>query len=89
MLSGKPLGRHRIQDLFRKAVRNADIARPGITIHPLRHRFASLLLRNGCDLISAKEMLGNASLESTAIYLDVEMSSLTAAFNRHPLAGAR
>ncbi len=87
-LTGKPLGRHGIQDLFRKAVRNADIARPGVTIHSLRHTFAFLLLRNGCDLMSIKEMLRHASLESTAIYLHIEMSSLKAAISQHPLAAS-
>jgi site-specific recombinase XerD len=38
--------------------------------------------------MSIKEMLGHASLESTAIYLHVEMSSLKTAINQHPLAGA-
>jgi site-specific recombinase XerD len=52
----------------------------------MRHTFASLLLRNGCDLMSIKEMLGHASLESTAIYLHIEMSSLKVAIDRHPLA---
>ena len=84
-LTRKPLGRHGLQALFRKALRNANITRSGITIHTLRHSFATLLLRNGCDLMSIKEMLGHASLESTAIYLHVDMSSLQAAAAKHPL----
>lgn len=84
-LARKPLGRHGLQALFRKALRNASITRTGITIHTLRHSFATLLLRNGCDLMSIKEMLGYASLESTAIYLHVDMSSLQAAAAKHPL----
>jgi len=85
-LTGKRLGRHGLQALFRKALSNAGIARPGLTVHSMRHTFASLLLRNGCDLMSIKEMLGHASLGSTAIYLHIEMSSLKVAINRHPLA---
>jgi site-specific recombinase XerD len=37
--------------------------------------------------MSIKEMLGHASLESTAIYLHIEMSSLKAAVGQHPLVG--
>jgi len=85
-LTGKRLGRHGLQALFRKALLNAGIMRPGLTVHSMRHTFASLLLRSGCDLMSIKEMLGHASLESTAIYLHIEMSSLKVAMNRHPLA---
>ena len=84
-LTRKPLGRHGLQYLFRKALMSAGISRPGISVHTLRHTFATLLLRNGCDLMSIKEMLGHASLESTAIYLHVDMSSLQAAVAKHPL----
>jgi len=85
-LTGKRLGRHGLQALFRKALLNAGTIRPGLTVHSMRHTFASLLLCNGCDLMSIKEMLGHASLESTAIYLHIEMASLKVAINRHPLA---
>jgi len=83
-LTRKPLGRHGLQDLFRKALMSAGITRPGISVHTLRHTSATLLLRNGCDLMSIKEMLGHASLESTAIYLHVDMASLQAAGAKHP-----
>ena len=85
-LTGKPLGRHGLQNLFRKALRTAGIVRPGVTIHSLRHTFATLLLRNGCDLMSIKEMLGHASLESTSIYLHVNEPTLKAAIAQHPLS---
>ena len=85
-LTGRPLGRHGLQDLFRKALQNAGISRSGVTVHSLRHTFASLLLKNGCDLMSIKEMLGHASLESTAIYLRVDLSTLRTNIARHPLS---
>jgi len=84
-LTRKPLGRNGLHALFRKALRNAAICRPGITLHSLRHSFASLLLKNGCDLVSIKELLGHASLESTSIYLHVERAALQEAVARHPL----
>lgn len=84
-LTRKPLGRHGLRALFRKALDNAGITRSGVTLHTLRHTFATLLLKNGCDLMSIKEMLGHASLESTAIYLHVDMTSLQAAVAKHPL----
>ena len=66
-------------------MRNAAICRPGITLHSLRHSFASLLLKNGCDLVSIKELLGHASLESTSIYLHVDIAALQEAVAKHPL----
>jgi len=85
-LSRKPLGKNGLQVLFHKALRNSGIMRPGLTLHSLRHTFASLLLQNGCDLLSIQKMLGHASLDTTAIYLHVGMKTLQEAALRHPLA---
>jgi site-specific recombinase XerD len=40
-----------------------------ITIHTLRHQFATFLLEDGVSIFQIKELLGHASLSSTAIYL--------------------
>ncbi len=56
------------------------------SLHTLRHTFASLLLQEGCDLISIQELLGHADLSSTAIYLHMDASHLQAAVERHPLS---
>lgn len=38
--------------------------------HDLRHTFATLLLKNGADLITVKELLGHSSVKITEMYLD-------------------
>jgi integrase/recombinase XerD len=57
-----------------------------VTPHTMRHTFASLLLQEGCDLVSIKEMLGHADLATTSIYLHVSAPHLQAAVALHPLA---
>ncbi len=85
--SGQPLGKHGLQDAFQRAKKAASIEREGITIHSLRHTFASLLLQNGADLVSLQRLLGHSSLDTTAIYLYVQMDGLREAVKKHPLAG--
>jgi len=56
------------------------ISRTGITkdvsIHSLRHGFATHLLEDGVSIYQIKELLGHASLSSTAVYL--HMANTTA-----------
>ena len=67
-------------------------AAAGITqrMHPhlLRHTFASHLLRGGADLRVIQELLGHASVATTAIYLHLDVSDLRAAMALHPRAKA-
>ena len=74
--------------VFRKVAVQADVDRDGVSLHTLRHTFASLLLHEGCDLVSIQELLGHADLSSTAIYLHMDASHLQSAVNRHPLSEA-
>lgn len=85
---GQPLGKHGLQEAFRRAVRAAAIERRGVSIHTLRHTFASTLLQNGADLVSIQTLLGHTSLDTTAVYLHVQMDGLREAVERNPVAAS-
>ena len=64
-----------IQWIFARAVQRAQIT-PSVSIHTLRHCFATHLLEDGATLLQIKELLGPASIQSTTVYL--HLAHLTA-----------
>ena len=57
-----------IEQAFNEAVTKARITK-NVTVHTLRHAFATHLLEDGATILQVKELLGHASIRSTIIYL--------------------
>jgi integrase/recombinase XerD len=72
--AAEPIGESTLQNTFRKAVLESGLAGPAgspnrkITIHTLRHSYATHMLEEGVHLRVISSYLGHASIEQTMVY---------------------
>jgi site-specific recombinase XerD len=79
--NGRCLSHKSIPHIFDRFVRTAL---PDVSCHRLRHSFATEALRGGADLRVIQELLGHESLETTAMYLRVDLTQKQAAIAKLP-----
>ena len=58
-----------VQGALRKARYEAGIKKRRVTMHTLRHSYATALLEAGVNLRVIQEYLGHVQLETTMVYL--------------------
>jgi len=64
-----PMAISSVQGAMRRAKHQACIAKRAVSIHTLRHAYATHLLEEGVNLRVIQRHMGHASLESTMVYL--------------------
>jgi integrase/recombinase XerD len=65
----KPIATRSIQEVFKKSLLKAGISK-NVSVHTLRHCFATHLLNHGkASILQIKELLGHADIQTTSMYL--------------------
>ena len=66
----KPINQYVIRTHFRKYRRKAGLDEK-VTVHTLRHCFATDLIERGATLIQVKELMGHSNIRSTMAYVHI------------------
>jgi site-specific recombinase XerD len=79
LFNGKePDGRYSVKGIswvMRESIKKTSISKE-VSLHSLRHSYATHLLEQGINIVTLKELLGHASIITTMIYLHVAQCPL-------------
>jgi len=82
LFNGKePDGRYSVRGLawvMRETIKKTSIKKE-VTLHTLRHTYATHLLEEGLNIVTLKELLGHAEITTTMIYLHIAQCPLVKA----------
>jgi len=72
---GMPISKTRVRFLLKEALRMTDIKKP-VSVHTLRHTYATHQLESGQNIMVLKELLGHSNIQTTLVYLHIAQTDL-------------
>lgn len=79
--NGDALSQRGTQWIMSQALKKTGIVKEDVSLHTLRHTYATHLLEQGVNILTIKELLGHAHIDTTMIYLHLASPALNLAFS--------
>lgn len=70
-----------LNNIFHRNLTASKIKKAGLSIHKLRHTFATILLHNSVDLVTIQQLLGHQDLTTTQVYAHTNIETMRRAIN--------
>lgn len=80
---GDRISRKGIWKNLKKALFSTDIEHKDISVHTLRHSFATHLIQNGADIRSVQALLGHKNIVTTEIYTHLNTEHLRKVYEKY------
>jgi integrase/recombinase XerD len=74
---GQAFSQRGAQWVMSQALKKTSIVKEEVSLHTLRHSYATHLLEQGVSILAIKELLGHAHIDTTMIYLHLARPVLT------------
>ena len=78
--NGKKYSQSSVRKILEKAVKKAGV-KQNVTVHTMRHSFATHLLECGVNIVAVKNLLGHTSLKTTMRYIHLQKQP---GLDKHP-----
>jgi integrase/recombinase XerD len=79
--NGEAFSQRGAQWVISQAVKKAGIVKEDVSLHTLRHTYATHLLEQGVNILTIKELLGHAHINTTMMYLHLAKAAPQQAFS--------
>lgn len=79
--NGEAFSQRGAQWVMSQAFKKSGIIKQDVSLHSLRHTYATHLLEQGVNILTIKELLGHAHIDTTMIYLHLARPMLNMAFS--------
>jgi len=74
--AGNRINAAKAQKIFVNLLKKCGLDGQGLTIHSLRHSYATILVNKGSDIVQVQKLLGHSDINTTTVYTHISTENL-------------